>query len=78
MRKNISTVTAKGLVTIPLRLRRKFGIRRGTRIAIMEEGNRIILQPLTTQYIHSLPGSLKGEPSVLKYLMESRKQDREL
>ena len=78
MKSTISIVTSKGLVTIPAKLRQKFGIRKGTRVAMREKGTRIILQPLTRVYIRSLRGSLKGEPSALKYLHEGRKQDREL
>jgi bifunctional DNA-binding transcriptional regulator/antitoxin component of YhaV-PrlF toxin-antitoxin module len=65
-------------VTIPSALRQKFRIGKGTRVSMVEDGTRIILQPLTREYIHSLRGSLKGEPSALKYLYESRKNDREL
>jgi AbrB family looped-hinge helix DNA binding protein len=71
-------VTGKGLVTIPHELRRKYGIRKGTRVAMIEEENRIILQPLTSAYFRRLRGSLKGEPSALHYLKEGRKLDREL
>jgi AbrB family looped-hinge helix DNA binding protein len=74
----VSTVTTKGQLVIPSRLRRKYGIRKGTRVAMIEEESRIILQPLTREYIRSLRGSLKGEPSALKFLNEGRKQDREL
>jgi hypothetical protein len=45
---------------------------------MIEEETRIILQPLTREYIRSLRGSLKGEPSMLEFLKESRRQDREL
>jgi AbrB family looped-hinge helix DNA binding protein len=71
-------VAAKGLVTIPYELRRKYGLRKGTRVAMIEEENRIILQPLTPEYLRRLRGSLKGEPSALQYLKEGRKLDREL
>jgi len=74
----ISIVTSKGLVTIPSTLRQKFGIRKGTRVSMMEDGTRIVLQPLTREYIRGLRGSVRREPSALKYLFESRKHDREL
>ena len=76
MKGAISIVTSKGLVTIPSTLRRKFGIRKGTRVSVTEDGSRIVLQPLTREYVRSLRGSLKGEPSALKYLFESRRHDR--
>lgn len=78
MKSAVSTVTTKGQLVIPSRLRRKYGIRKGTRVAMIEEETRIILQPLTREYIRSLRGSLKGEPSALKFLKEGRSQDREL
>lgn len=74
----VSTVTTKGQLVIPSKLRRKYGIRKGTRVAMIEEESRIILQPLTPEYIRRLRGSLKGEPSALKFLKEGRSQDREL
>jgi len=78
MKSLVSTVTTKGQLVIPSKLRRKYGIRKGTRVAMIEEENRIILQPLTREYIRSLRGSLKGEPSALEFLMQGRRQDREL
>ncbi len=71
-------VTTKGQLVIPAKLRKKLGIRKGTKVAIQEEGLRIILQPITPEYIRSLRGSLKGKPSALDYLLEQRKRDRVL
>jgi AbrB family looped-hinge helix DNA binding protein len=78
MKNLVSTVTTKGQLVIPSKLRRKYGIRKGTRVAMIEEETRLILQPLTREYIHSLRGSLKGGASALEALREGRKQDREL
>ena len=78
MKNAVSTVTTKGQLVIPSRLRKKYGIRNGTRVAIIEEEMRIILQPLTREYIRRLRGSLKGEPSALKFLKEGRRRDRQL
>jgi AbrB family looped-hinge helix DNA binding protein len=78
MKSAVSTVTTKGQLVIPAKLRRKYGIRKGTRVAMIEEENRIILQPLTREFIRSVRGSLKGEPSALIFLKEGRSLDREL
>ncbi len=78
MKAEVSTVTSKGQLVIPSKLRRKYGIRRGTQVAFVEEDHRLVLQPLTPEFIRSLRGSLKGEPSVLKFLLEDRKREREL
>jgi AbrB family looped-hinge helix DNA binding protein len=78
MKNEVSTVTTKGQLVIPSKLRRKYSIRKGTQVAFVEEENRLILQPLTPEFIRSLRGSQKGEPSALKALLEDRKREHEL
>ena len=75
MKTDVSTVTTKGQLVIPSRLRRKYGIRKGTRVVFVEEDHRLILQPLTREFIASLCGWLKGSKA-LDYLLEERKKDR--
>ena len=71
--------TIKGQIVIPSSVRRKFGIKQGTRIEIeVDEANqRIILKPITRDYIHSLRGKYKGK-GLLKALMAEKKREREL
>jgi AbrB family looped-hinge helix DNA binding protein len=76
MKTKVSRVTQKGQVVIPMKLRKKLGIRKGTAVAFLEEDDRLILQPLTKEYIARLRGMLKGEPSPLKTLLRERKRER--
>jgi AbrB family looped-hinge helix DNA binding protein len=78
MKAPVSTVTTKGQLVIPSRLRHKYGIHQGTRVAFVEEGTRLVLQPVTKEYVHSLRGLLHGEPSPMKTLLEERKRERKL
>jgi AbrB family looped-hinge helix DNA binding protein len=78
MKTEISTVTTKGQLVIPSKLRRKYSIKEGTQVAFLEQENRLVLQPLTPEFIRSLRGSLRGEPSALKILQEDRRREREL
>jgi AbrB family looped-hinge helix DNA binding protein len=78
MKSEVSTVTTKGQLVIPSKLRRKYAIREGTQVAFLEEENRLVLQPLTPEFIRGLRGSLKGEPSALKQILEDRKRERDL
>ncbi len=78
MKREASRVTTKGQLVIPARLRRKFGIRKGTTVVFSEEDDRLVLRPLTREYIRSLRGKWKGGPSALKYLLAERKRDRVL
>jgi len=71
-----ANVTEKGQILIPAALRRKDGIKNGTKIIITDAGDSIILKPVTEQYLKSLQGSLKGKGS-LKVLMNERHKDKE-
>jgi AbrB family looped-hinge helix DNA binding protein len=78
MKREVSTVTTKGQFVIPSKLRRKYGIRKGTQVAFVEGEDRLILQPLTAEFVRSLRGSLKGEPSALRILLKGRKREHGL
>ena len=71
--------TTKGQIVIPSSVRRKLGIKEGTRIQIEvdEQNHRIILKPITREYIHSLRGKYKGK-GLMKALMAEKKHEREL
>ncbi len=68
--------TVKGQIVIPAELRRKYGIKPGTKIAIADNGEAIILRPVTEETIKRMRGSLKGK-GVLKTLVEERHKDAE-
>ncbi len=68
--------TVKGQIVIPATLRRKYGIRNGTKIIVTDVGDAIVLKPVTEQYLRSLQGSLKGRGG-LQVLMDERRKDRE-
>ena len=74
-----TTATSKGQIVIPSSVRRKFGIKEGTRIQInvSDDEKEIILTPITREYVHSLRGKLKGK-GLLKALMADKKKEREL
>lgn len=71
-----SYITVKGQIVIPAKIRRKYGIKTGTKIEIIDEGERIVLQPITPEYIHNLRGKYKGK-GLLRELCEEKKRERE-
>jgi AbrB family looped-hinge helix DNA binding protein len=71
-----TVVSSKGQIVIPSSLRRKYEIKKGTRMLISEQDGRIVLQPVNRRLIRSLRGSLKGTLS-LDDLMAERARDRE-
>ncbi|MCW3995482.1 MAG: AbrB/MazE/SpoVT family DNA-binding domain-containing protein [Candidatus Bathyarchaeota archaeon] len=69
-------VTRKGQVTIPVKLRRKYGIQENTKVEIVEEDGKIVIKKQPS--ILDLAGSGVGEATVeevKKMLDEMRAQD---
>ena len=67
--------TVKGQIVIPAKLRKKYGIKNGTKIIVTDTDDAIILKPVTEQYLKKLQGSLKGKGG-LKELLEERRKDK--
>lgn len=59
-RQETSVVTSKGQLVIPATLRRRLGIRQGTTVVFIEENGRLILQPVTSEFVRGLRGAVKG------------------
>ena len=74
---DVAYVTSKGQLVIPARLRRKYGIKPGTKVCFIEGEREIIFQPVTKEYIRSVSGMLKSETSVTQELLKERVKDRE-
>ncbi len=73
-----TVATSKGQVVIPSKIRRKLGIKEGTYIQIDldDQNKRIILTPVTREYVHSLRGKYKGK-GLMKALMAEKKREKE-
>ena len=68
--------TVKGQIVIPAELRRKYHIKAGTRINVIDTGEVILLKPVTEESLKRLQGRLKGK-GVLKSLLDERRKDAE-
>lgn len=73
-----SVVTVKGQIVVPARIRRKFGIKKGTKVAFVEQQGKLMLEPLNKDYFANLAGTLGTKGKMLKSLMEDKKREREL
>ncbi len=73
-----SIVTTKGQVVIPSKIRKKMGIRNGTRIHFFEREGEIIIVPLTHELVEDNIGFLGTKGKLLKSLAEEKKKEREL
>ena len=62
MTSNESVVTRKGQITIPVKLRRKFGIEESSKVEVIEEEGRIVIKKRPS--IFDLAGSGVGKANV--------------
>ena len=80
MEQIFTTVSTKGQMVIPASIRESMGIEPGTRVAVRQEGARVILEPQTLaaklRIIDELCGLTAGGPSMTDMLLEERRQDR--
>lgn len=64
-------------VVIPPWLRNELDIKEGTRALVYQQGDTIVLKPITAKSIRNLRGSLKGT-GLMKSLLEDHRRAREL
>lgn len=76
MLRDVTYVTSEGRLLIPARLRRKYGIKPGTRVCFIEGERGIIFQPVTRDYIRSVCGMLKDKGPATRKLLKKRALDR--
>ena len=69
-------MTSNGRVAVPIRLRRKYGIKPGTKICFIESGGEILFRPITLHYIRSVCGMLKSKGSAKGELLQERAKEK--
>ncbi len=73
----IITVSTKGQVLIPSKIRQKLKIKKGTRIYIEAKENEIALKPITPEAIGNIAGMLRTGGELTKDLLKERAKDRQ-
>ncbi len=72
----VATVTSKSMVTIPARIRRRYGINEGSKVEFVESGESVLLVPLKS--LKELRGALKEhEKPLRRAFRELEKEHRE-
>jgi AbrB family looped-hinge helix DNA binding protein len=70
-------VSTKGQIVLPAKLRKKYHIDGGTKLRVIDDGEKIILIPVTRDYIEAMRGVLKGS-GAFKILNQERQAERDL
>lgn len=78
MKDHSATFTSKGQLVIPVELRRKHHIEAGTKVKILEDQfGRIVLQPITDEYIDRVRGLLAHGPDLLSIWEKEHREEGE-
>ncbi len=72
-----TVVTTKGQIVIPSRIRRKYDIKKGTKLYVEERGEYIVLKPITEEYFEKLAGILPTKGKLSKALLKERHDEKE-
>ncbi len=72
-----TVVTTKGQIVIPSRIRKKYDIKKGTKLYVEERGEYIVLKPITEEYFEKLAGILPTKGKLSKALLQERQDEKE-
>lgn len=67
--------TEKGQVVIPVEIRKKYHISKGTKVIVLDKDGEIIMRPLFKEPVKEARGILKKGSSALKVLIEDRREE---
>ena len=71
-------ITSKGQVTIPQRIRNRFGLKPGTAVEFVTDGGKVRLQPKkrgqhpVDDWLHRATGALKGKVTPTRIMKLTR------
>lgn len=72
-----ATLSKKGWVVIPREIREKYGLRKGTKVHVIDLGGHIILVPAARDAIAAARGMFKAGPPMTEGLLADRRWELE-
>jgi bifunctional DNA-binding transcriptional regulator/antitoxin component of YhaV-PrlF toxin-antitoxin module len=77
MRPATAFMGSGGTVVLPEWLQRELGLKEGSCLSIYREKGRVVLLPITDEFIRSLRGSCKGGHSLVEDLVRERRAEKQ-
>ena len=71
------TISNKGWVVIPAELRKKYNLKPGTEVTIVDYGGVLSIVPVSKDPIRDGAGMFKGTDSLTQAIVEEHRQERE-
>lgn len=72
-----AAISSKGWIVIPAELRRRYGLRPGQHVQIVDYGGVIAIVPAMADPIAESAGMLRGDTSLTDALLRERERERE-
>lgn len=73
-----SVLTSKGQLLIPKRLRNKYGIKSGGKVAFIETAEGIVVKAMDENFFNQFVGMLKKEAPSMEEYKAWKKEEKEL
>jgi AbrB family looped-hinge helix DNA binding protein len=71
-----ATVSQKGWIVIPAEMRKKYDLRPGARVVLVDYGGVLAIVPALKEPVRDSAGLLKGGQSLIAALKEERARER--
>ena len=71
-----SLLTTKGQIVLPCGIRKKGGLKKGSKVGFIEASDNVILQPLNKEYYQSLVGIGETKGKALKSLFKDKAKEK--
>ena len=72
----IHSISNKGWVVIPAELRKKYGLKPGTEVRIVDYGGVLAIIPMMDEVVEQAAGMLKSNKSLTKALLEEHANEQ--
>jgi AbrB family looped-hinge helix DNA binding protein len=70
------TVSEKGWIVIPAELRRRYNLRPGAQVSVVDYGGVLALVPTLNKPVRQAAGMLKGSKSLTRALLADHRRER--
>jgi AbrB family looped-hinge helix DNA binding protein len=74
---NTTVMTSRGQVAIPVTIRQKLNIKKGTRLYVEARNDEIVLKSVKSEYFAKIPGILPTKGKLSRMLLEERQKEKE-
>jgi AbrB family looped-hinge helix DNA binding protein len=73
-----STLTSKGQLLIPKRIRNRYGIKAGVKVILEETDKGVLITPMNEQYFKSFAGILKKTGNLKEEMKKMKEEEKNL